>query len=194
MNAFVRLPAPPRRVRRERLVQRHLEAAERILAALDTEDGDSDLEPSLAGFGGFPGSGDDREADYGGLNAATSDDEPYQGWTEAASQRGRFRAEYRQDDDEPSLGSVTAADSWNDQRWWAAGGDQDEREAVSEDEGAQCEDEGEPAHEAVPTYPNAHNQLAAWPDQDGVDGYGDPDDEPGELTLRCEVGLTGGAL
>lgn len=41
-----------RRHRRERLIQRHLDAVERLLAALDAEDGDADLEPSLGALGG----------------------------------------------------------------------------------------------------------------------------------------------
>ena len=83
-----------------------------------------------------------------------------------------------------------------DQRRWAQGTDCGEREAVSEDEGAQCEDEGARSGDEEPW-------LGA---PEGALGYGnlvcggmddleldrspvDPDDDPGEYVARCEVGL-----
>ena len=79
-----------------------------------------------------------------------------------------------------------------DQRRWAQGGDCGEREAVSEDEGAQCDDEGAPtgdlepwlgAPEGVQSYTSGSDDLEL--DRSPVD----PDDDPGEYVARCEVGL-----
>ena len=46
-------------------------------------------------------------------------------------------------DFEPMLGAGESGCWPSDQRRWIQGGDTDEREAVSEDEGAQCEGEGD---------------------------------------------------
>ena len=185
MNARASFLLVGRRGRYERLLQRHLDAVDRLLATLDAEDGDddaedgADFEPSLAGFNPL-GNFDDREADDGGVYA----------------------------DEEPSLGSLGGtATSHGSQLGWAGGDtseledEHDGTELPCEDEDAQCEDEGsyrdgddEPDDSGVvPTYPNAHDQRAPWPGINGVDGYGlplDPDDDPREVVLRCEVGLS----
>lgn len=74
-------PIPNLRVWLEARTEQLLGEAERLIAMLDTLDGDTDLEPdadaepSLAGFGLDPSGGDDRELDDAD-DEAGGDDEP----------------------------------------------------------------------------------------------------------------------
>jgi hypothetical protein len=112
---------------------------ESLIAILDEEDGDCDLEPSLADNGGYGiPTGHDLEHD-------PADDEPELGWTADGNQeralRGMLQAqefnhrESEHDGREPSLGSV---EGWSgvDQTHWASG-DRTDREMECEDEGAE---------------------------------------------------------
>lgn len=87
---------------------------DRLIGILDVVDGDPDLEPWLAGIGGPD---DDREGDP--LDDGELDDS----------------------DDEPSLGFLEASENYGS-IGHLAGGDED-RELEYEDEGAQCDDEGD---------------------------------------------------
>ncbi len=147
----------------EATLDKLLAAADAIVRELDRDTPDADLEPSLSTMSGADRScGDDREADgdrYGATDA----------------------------DKEPSLGSLGGtAVSRGSQRRWSGGGakdlehEHDGREPGCEDEGAQCDDEGDRAGANLPfpTYASAHDQRRMVTDY-GVcamsrDGRGDP--------------------
>ena len=167
MNARASFPLVGRRGRYERILQRHLDAVDCLLATMDAEDGDADLEPSLAGFNPL-GYFDDREADDGGVDA----------------------------DEEPSLGSLGGtARSGGSQLGWA-GGDTSEREEEHDGREPQCEDEDEGAQ--VDREPEQDHCVPCHllHDQTRLGTYAgeaitppDPDEDPGDFTLRIEVGL-----
>lgn len=113
-----------------RLKREAFEEIERLLSFVDEFDGDADLEPS----------GDELDASYpeGGAHLCAGNEDDEDGA-----------------DDEPSLGSVETPNYFTGakrrgQDFWASGnGDEregdgcaDDREDVSEDEGAQCDDSG----------------------------------------------------
>ena len=82
-----------------------------------------------------------------------------------------------------------------DQRHLAQGGDCGEREAVSEDEGAQCEDEGgqddrEPDQDHCVPCHLLHDQTQLGTYAGEAFTPVDPDDTPGDFLSRCEVGLS----
>lgn len=137
------------------------EAAFRLIALLDLDEPDPDLEPS---FGG-DGHGDDgmeREAD-------TADDEPSLGWTIAMRQEdrkwqgippltGRFAwgvvVDGEAEPDEPNLGAPETVPGPQNPVYWASGidrrysqedwgaGNRSDMEDQCEGEGEACEDEG----------------------------------------------------
>jgi hypothetical protein len=151
-------------------LRQDLEAAvEEALALLDALDGDPDLEPSLAQLGsrrwpGAPPAELDLEEEHDGREPG-EDEEPPLGWSEGSGWQGGSRTRagslgYGSDELEPSLGSLGVMD----QRRWAEGDQQAaawECEAVSEDEGGACEDEGADADKE----PDNEHELCNWQDE-----------------------------
>lgn len=114
---------------------------------------DDDLEPSLAGFGSFPGNTSDLEEEFGGLGDRTDQ----RRWAADHADEGDGNV-----DAEPSLGSI----AWTDQRHWSGGPTGKaanlDREAACEDEGAQCDDEGARDSGLVPTYGLDQTRPLGW--------------------------------
>ena len=137
------------------------------LAVLDDMDGDpdleegDDLEPSLTSTTNKNfGDGDDRELcgsetelEMGGVGDKTDQ----RRWGAEAGQEGDGEP-----DKEPSLGSIATTD----QRYWSGGPTGKarhlDREQACEDEGAQCDDEGAPGYEGVPSYGMDQTTPLGW--------------------------------
>lgn len=134
-------------------VDRMLTAVDLLIAELDGDAGDADLEPSL----GAP-------EVVGGLHSRAH--------AQAVDQRRWARGahddrEEPEGEDEPSLGSLggTAENRRGGQRVWSGGGTDDLEEAC-EDEGGACEDEGadngdrEPDPDAMCNWADEGDQTA----------------------------------
>lgn len=125
---------------------------ERLIAILDMLAPEADCEPSLAwtnaevAYGEYrtPPNSDDREADYdrGGVGV-TADDEPLCG---AVHCHGNVE------------GAERDCDPWNQEFWPQGNGEVgNECEIVSEDEGAQCDDEGDISDSGVGDMDGLHD-------------------------------------
>lgn len=176
-------PRTPSLAQRASAARKALGAAlEHALAVLDELDGDTDLEPvngstvnsdqrhwaagggdgerepagdnepSLGGFDPF-GSTQDMEEEFGGLGDRTDQ----RRWAQDHGDGGDGAV-----DDEPSLGSIAETD----QRYWTGGPTGKarhlDREQACEDEGAQCDDEGAPGYEGVPSYGIDQTTPLGW--------------------------------
>lgn len=194
-------------------LDRLLDVVDLLVRELDADAPDPDLEPSLgapehpihlrevpreydAAFAFTRGSQDDREADDDNWNGRDADFEPSLGSSPGINQRlwvnsraGDLECEH--DGREPSLGSI-AVERWSNQRRWAAGGDQGEREDVCEDEGAFRDGDDEPDRDgegtANPTWQVAGRLMM---EVDGPDAWRpiDPDSDLDGHVERCEIGL-----
>lgn len=175
-------PPAPSLANRASAARRALEAAlDAAMALLDELDGDTDLEPvngsianpdqrhwaaggddgerepsgddepSLAGFGHFQPC-DDMEEEFGGLGDRTDQ----RRWALDHGEEGDGAV-----DDEPALGSIAG-----DQRHWSGGPTGKarnlDREQACEGEGAQCDDEGAPGYEGVPSYGMDQTTPLGW--------------------------------
>jgi len=117
------------------------------------------------------------------LNPGTDHGEPALGWPERMDQTCH-RISRTDHEDEPTNGAGVT--SWpNDQRHWAEGDDRldDEREPVSEDEAAQCDDEGVKDNEDACSCEDLGGEysLGAQEGLTGSEGWstgGSPDHEP----------------
>lgn len=175
-------------VQRARLRAKCERAVDRLLAVLDLIDGDPDTEPSLGFSEPLPnpraygaldqahiaeGATDDREGEHDGREPDT-DAEDALGRTEAIDQR---RQQFGADDLEPSLGSLHHTDqrAWGDhldrKKWLTLDG-----EEQCEDEGAQCDDEGDISGDLpAPDYHPGDQRLVAMGAIAGVTSYHDVD-------------------
>lgn len=175
-------------VQRARLRAKCERAVDRLLAVLDLIDGDPDAEPSLGfaeprqnphAYGALDqthiaeGATDDREDEHDGREP-DEDAEDTLGRTEAIDQS---RRQVGADDLEPSLGSLHHTDqrAWGDhqdpRKWSTLDG-----EEQCEDEGAQCDDEGDiSADLPAPDYHPSDQRLISAGVFAGVPSYHDLD-------------------
>ena len=118
------------RARMERAVEQMLAASERLMAELDAMQGDPDLED-----GGDDEHNGDLEPSLGSVESWSA---PQTGWAAGNSLdlEGEHDGREPSEDDEFTLGRTEGIDQTRPQ--WGS----DDAEDVSEDEGAQCEDEG----------------------------------------------------
>jgi hypothetical protein len=132
-----------------------IDLLDRLDANPDLEDG-ADIENDQADDEPYHGAPEQQAGSWGGINPSIGGDDGEEvelGWTELEARFGRYRA-WSDNGYEPSLGSNGAIN----QLKWSKGttddreDEHDGREDCCEDEGAQCDDEGEIHGDAEPDY------------------------------------------